>query len=218
MKSTRKPPTLWTGQLLHFVSLIAILTLVWYGWDRLTRPFPIAFWSAIAVPVVHHVYVWLAWRLELKSRFISRTIGFRGYMVGFFLLFAGRFLSLMTIAWLDRSSLGLHLLPQTLLAVILGLLGLYAMYSVVRYFGFERAAGADHFDPQYRALPLVKEGIFRFTNNGMYLFAFLLFWAVALVFNSIAALIVAAFSHAYIWIHFYATEKPDMAFLYDSVK
>ena len=92
------------------------------------------------------------------------------------------------------------------------------MYSVIRYFGFERAAGADHFDSKYRELPLVKEGIFRFTNNGMYLFAFLLFWVIALAFNSIAALIVAAFSHTYIWIHFYATEKPDMVFLYDSDK
>jgi Ser/Thr protein kinase RdoA (MazF antagonist) len=35
-------------------------------------------------------------------------------------------------------------------------------------------------------------------------------------FNSTAALTVAAFSHAYIWVHFYATEKPDMEFLYDS--
>jgi protein-S-isoprenylcysteine O-methyltransferase Ste14 len=147
----------------------------------------------------------------------QQDIGFRGYLVGFFLLFTGRFLSLIAIAWLDRGSLGLQLLPQILLSVILSLLGVYAMYSVIRYFGFERAAGADHFDPKYRTLPLVKEGIYRFTNNGMYLFAFLLFWAVALAFNSTAGMIAAAFSHAYIWIHFYATEKPDMAFLYDPV-
>ena len=29
-----------------------------------------------------------------------------------------------------------------------------------------------------------------------------------------AALIVAAFSHVYIWVHFFATEKPDMHHLY----
>jgi protein-S-isoprenylcysteine O-methyltransferase Ste14 len=79
-----------------------------------------------------------------------------------------------------------------------------------------RASGADHFDPKYRELPLVKEGIFRFTDNGMYIYAFLLFWAIATGFNSAAALIVAAFSHVYIWVHFYATEKPDMGFLYPS--
>ena len=88
------------------------------------------------------------------------------------------------------------------------------MYSVSRYFGMMRAAGADHFDPRYRDLPLVKEGIFRFTNNGMYIYAFLLFWAIAVGFNSSAALAVAVFSHAYIWVHFFATEKPDMDYLY----
>ena len=92
--------------------------------------------------------------------------------------------------------------------------GIYAMYSVKRYFGMARAAGADHFDVRYREMPLVKDGIFRFTSNGMYLYAFLLFWAIAVGLNSSAALAVAAFSHAYIWVHFYATEKPDMNFLY----
>jgi len=88
------------------------------------------------------------------------------------------------------------------------------MYSVRRYFGMARAAGADHFFPQYREMALVKEGIFRFTENGMYIYAFLLFWAIAIGFDSSAALVVAAFSHAYIWVHFYATERPDMQYLY----
>ena len=90
------------------------------------------------------------------------------------------------------------------------------MYSVQRYFGMVRASGADHFDARYRKMPFVKAGIFRFTNNGMYVYAFLLFWALAVGFNSAAALIVAAFSHAYIWVHFFATEKPDMDYLYAS--
>ena len=87
--------------------------------------------------------------------------------------------------------------------------------SVQRQFGMQRAAGADHFDSRYREMPLVEKGIFRFTSNGMYLFGFFLFWAVAVGFNSAAALVVAAFSHLYIWVHFYATEKPDMEFIYD---
>jgi hypothetical protein len=89
---------------------------------------------------------------------------------------------------------------------------------VKRYFGLARAAGLDHFDAQYRDMPLIKEGIFRFTSNGMYVYAFLLFWAIGVGFNSTAALTVAAFSHAYIWVHFYATEKPAMNFLYSSRK
>ena len=48
----------------------------------------------------------------------------------------------------------------------------------------------------------------------MYWYAFLLFWAIAVGFKSSAALTVAAFSHLYIWVHFHATEKPDMNYLY----
>ena len=105
----------------------------------------------------------------------------------------------------------MFLVPVTFIVL---LPGLYAMFSVARYFGIARAAGADHFNYSYRELPLVKEGIFRYTDNGMYVFAFLLFWAVAIGFNSISALVVAAFSHAYIWVHYYSTEKPDMDYLY----
>lgn len=73
-----------------------------------------------------------------------------------------------------------------------------------------RAAGADHFDPSYREVPLVKKGIFRFTDKGTYFYAFPPFWAIAIGFNSGAALAMAAFGHTYVWVHFCATEKPDM--------
>ena len=216
-RSTAKtPPGIWVGQLHHVVCLALLLALVWVAWLALGKPIPAAFWIAIAVPVMHQVFVWLTWRLELRSSATSKSIGFRGYLVFFFLLFGGRFLTLVAIAWMDRGSLTLQILPQAIVTIPLVLLGIYALYSVKRYFGMVRAAGADHFDPRYRDMPLVSEGIFRFTTNGMYLYAFLLFWAIAVGFNSTAALLVAAFSHAYIWVHFYVTEKPDMDFLYPS--
>lgn len=214
MTIARMPPGLWDGQLIHFASLASILTMTWAVWSYLGKPYPAAFWCAIAFPVVHQIFVWLAWRLELRSSATSKTIGFQGYVAFFFLLFAGRFVSLLVLAFIDRGSLNLPALPQTVVTTLLSLLGLYAMYSVKQYFGMMRAAGADHFDPRYRDIPFVKEGIFRFTSNGMYVYAFLLFWAIAVGFNSSAALIVAAFSHAYIWVHFHTTEKPDMNFLY----
>ena len=110
--------------------------------------------------------------------------------------------------------MNLRVLPLTVVTRLLALLGLCAMYSVERYSGMMRAAGADHFDPRYRDIALVKQEIFRFTGSEMYVYAFLLFRAIATGFSSTAALIVAAFSHAYIRAHFYATEKPDMYFLY----
>ncbi len=214
MTTTNKPPGIWVGQLFHLVCLLLLLASLWVAWRSLGKPFPAAYWSAAAMPVVHQVFVWLAWRLELLFSKISQRIGFRGYLVCFFLLFGGRFISLSVLAWMDQGSLQLQPLPQISITLLLALPGLYAAYSAVRYFGMVRAAGADHFEPRYREMPLVREGIFRFSSNGMYLYAFLLFWAIAVGFNSVAALSVAAFSHAYIWVHFFATEKPDMDYLY----
>jgi len=216
MKTAATPPGIWRGQSLHIACLVLLLIVVWVAWKYLGEPHLAAFWIAIAFPVVHQVFVWLAWRLEIDSSATSRAIGLPGYLIGFFLLFAGRFVSLFALASIDHGSLGLPTLPQAIATTLLALLGVYAMVSVVCYFGMVRAAGADHFDPRFRYRPLVKEGIFRFTRNGMYVYAFLLFCAIAFGFNSSAALTVAAFSHAYIWVHFYATEKPDMDFLYAS--
>ena len=216
MNKDESPPSLWHGQLLHLVCGVVLLALVGFVWRSLGSPHPAAFWVAIAFPIVHQLYVWLTWRLELQSFLISKTIGFQAYLILFFILFGGRFVTLLVLAWLDRGSLEIPVLPQAIVTAIFLFVGLYAMYSVRRYFGMARAAGADHFDLRYRSMPLAKEGIFRFTSNGMYIYAFLLFWAIALGFGSAAALTVAAFSHAYIWVHFYATEKPDMDFIYGS--
>ena len=214
MPNRKSPPSLWAGQLLHLCCLTLLLVLTWIIWTNVGKPSPGPFWIAIAVPIAHQIFVWLAWRLELNSSLISNTIGFRWYVILFFILFGGRFVSLLVLAWVDQGSLQLALLPQVIVTIILVLPGIYAMYSVQRYFGMVRASGADHFDSRYREMPFVRAGIFRFTNNGMYVYAFLLFWALAVGFNSAAALIVAVFSHAYIWVHFYATEKPDMDYLY----
>jgi protein-S-isoprenylcysteine O-methyltransferase Ste14 len=105
---------------------------------------------------------------------------------------------------------------RVVICVILGLPAAYTLYSVVRYFGMARAAGIDHFYESYRSKPLVKEGIFKYTSNSMYSFAFLTFWAIAIAGASWAALVVAAFSHAYIWVHYFCTERPDMKAIYDS--
>ncbi len=211
-----EPPGVWTGQRLHAACLAALLAAAWTAWRALGAPFPAAFWTALAFPVAHQVFVWLAWRLELKSSAVSRTIGFGAYLAIFFLLFGGRFVSLLALAWLDRGSLGLAVSARAPLTVLFTLIALYTFYSIARYFGMTRAASADHFDPRIRTLPMVSEGIFRYTANGMYAGGFLAFWVIALGFDSAAALAAAAFSHAYIWVHFQATEKPDMAYLYSS--
>lgn len=48
----------------------------------------------------------------------------------------------------------------------------------------------------------------------MYVFGFLMAWIPGLWFGSAAGLVVALFSHAYIWVHYIATERPDMRRIY----
>jgi hypothetical protein len=52
----------------------------------------------------------------------------------------------------------------------------------------------------------------------MYLFGFALLWAPAVYYSSITALFFALFSHLYIWIHYFCTEKPDMVRIYGGTK
>jgi hypothetical protein len=59
-----------------------------------------------------------------------------------------------------------------------------------------------------------RRGTFRFSPNAMYVFGFCALWIPAFLFQSSAALVFAAFSHAYIWVHYHATEKPDMKRIY----
>jgi len=101
-----------------------------------------------------------------------------------------------------------------ILAAVAAALALYVLYSVLRYFGIARAAGLDHFDPSYHHKPLVKEGIFKYTENVMYIFGLLALWIPGLAATSAPALIAAALTHAYIWVHYYTTEKPDMNRIY----
>jgi len=118
------------------------------------------------------------------------------------------------LGWSNRNSLPIEPWIGYLAAVILLVPAIYLVYSVKRYFSFERAFGIDHFDTSYRNMPLIRKGIFTWTPNAMYVFGFLILWVPALLFQSVAALIVAAFSHLYIWVHYYCTELPDMRRIY----
>ncbi len=173
---------------------------------------------AIAVPVIHQFYVWFVWRAELHfsliSRWFGKRSGFRYYAVGFSILFVFRLLAIITLALANQNSLTLNPAIAVALALAALLPALYLFYSVYRYFGIERAFGIDHFDDRYRTIPFVREGIFRFTNNGMYLFGFLVLWIPGLLLFSKAALLAALFNHIYIWVHYYCTELPDIRHIY----
>lgn len=174
-------------------------------------------WLAIAIPVMHQIYVLLIWRLELYGRVFTRRLGlekaFALYTVGFFVLFAGRLITIIFLAISNHDTLNVDSNIAWTVAALITPVVIYLFYSVRKYFTFERALGIDHFDPDYRK-PFVKQGIFRYTDNGMYVFGLMILYLPGLLLLSEAALLAALFNHVYIWVHYYCTERPDMIEIY----
>jgi len=175
------------------------------------------FWIAVWLPVAHQLYVWFCWRMQLHMELLTRTLrgsAFATYATGFAVLGIARAIVPFLLAIANQDTIAFDPITLRVLAVLALIPALYLFYSVKRYFTFTRAFGIDHFDPSYRRVPFVRRGIFRFTSNGMYVYGFLLFWVPALWWASEAALWVAIFNHIYIWVHYYATERPDMKRIY----
>ncbi len=213
------PPKLTAGLRIHALGLLLLLAVTTWLWLGMEQPHPGIFWLTLAIPIAHQVFVWLSWRLELQSGWTSRKIGYSTYLAIFFALLIGRVVSLVWLAAIDSGSMPMFRQLRHSLGLLFAAPALYTLDSVRKHFGFQRAAGADHFHSHYRRLPLVHEGAFRWNNNAMYTFGFLALWSIAIFLQSQAALLAAAFNHAYIWIHYYATEKPDLKYLYaDSEK
>ena len=216
---------IFAGQFLHLIALLFLLggTVAFSRTQGFSRGslWGIStgtwFFLLIADTVVHQVYVWFCWRVELHHGMLTRWFGhrsFKVYAVGFALLIALRPVLMILLSWSNRGTIPLPPAISILLAGLVTVPALYLLYSVIKYFGFLRAFGLDHFDPHYRTLPLVKKGIFRLTDNAMYSFGFLGLWIPALAFSSLAGVAGALFSHLYIWVHFFCTEKPDMDDIY----
>jgi hypothetical protein len=212
-------------QVLHVV-LLAILLIVLFtvaqtegfltGWF-LGMSTATWFYLAVACPVLHQLYVWFCWRTELHLSLITRTFGEKGftyYSIVFMVLLILRPILITGLAISNRNSLDCNQLLFYGLAFIFTLLCAYLFYSAMKYFGLKRALGIDHFDSSYRREPLIRGGMFRFSSNAMYVFGLLLLWIPGLLCFSRAALLVALFSHIYVWVHYYCVEKPDMKRMY----
>jgi len=172
------------------------------------------FMIAMSVPLIHQTYVWICWRSELCWKSISNTIGFKGYLIIFFILIISR-LSAIVLCFVDYGSLYVPGWFAWILSIILFIPGVYTMYSVKKYFGFLRAAGADHFDPKYRYMPFEKRGIFSWSSNAMYVFAIGIPFAFAVATGSKSMFIVAIYTYISIWLHYFCTEKEDFKYIYD---
>jgi hypothetical protein len=211
-------------QLWHLLSLFILVPITWsfaapamgdkswLGIQEITW-----FWLAVGVPIIHQVIVWIVFRLQLGWATLSKIFGDLDLFVWGLLFLPFLFARVILLLGLARASSDALILTDKFavpLAVVLLIPAIYTLWSIIRYFGLTRALGADHFRVKYRKMPLVKKGIFKWNSNSMYSFAFFILWAIALFSGSQAALSVALFQHAYIWIHYYCTEKPDMEMIY----
>lgn len=174
-------------------------------------------WIAITIPILHQLYVWLVWRLELYQGLFSNYFGeiaaFKIYKVGFSILFISRLIFIIILAVSSKDSLDVEaFISYSLILFILPFV-IYLFYSVKKYFSIDRAFGIDHFVKNYNE-PYIKQGIFRYTNNGMYIYGLMILYIPGLLLFSKAALLVAIFNHIYIWVHYYCTERPDMIEIY----
>ena len=171
------------------------------------------FMIAMSIPLIHQTYVWICWRSELCWNSISNTIGFKGYVILFFILIISR-LSAVVLCFIDYGSLYKPGLLAWILGLIIFIPGAYTMYSVKKYFGFLRAAGADHFDTKYKDLPFENRGIFKWTPNAMYVFAIGIPFSFAVATGSQSMFVVAIYTYISIWLHYFCTEKEDFKVIY----
>lgn len=210
---------LHAGSLLFLVAFISMsinLPLVREG-QAFGLATPAWLWAGVCIAIAHQIFVWGFWRLELYHGALTRALGasaFPTFAVCFAVLGLLRLIVAGIAAYSNRDSLGEPSLYSYSFALALLVPVAYLMFSIYKYFGFKRAIGADHFFECHRNIPLVREGIFRWTGNAMYVFGFLMFWAIAIWYLSAAALVLAAFNHIYIWVHYFCTERPDMRYIY----
>lgn len=211
----------------HFLFLFILLfSLLWIvrtdleflSGEYLSISSKVWFFIAILVPIVHQVYVLIAWRSELYYNSFTNIFGKKGFAYFkwvFFVLIISRPISLIFLSISNNGTLNISLQLAIIISVIFVIPSAYLFYSIKKYFGMDRAFGIDHFEPKkYATIPTVRKGIFRFTSNGMYWFGFLLLYIPGLLALSKAALLVAVFNHLYIWVHYYFTELPDMNEIY----
>ncbi len=178
------------------------------------------FWIALIVPVLHQIYVWLVWRLELYGNIFTGKFGIKKafllYSAGFSILFISRLVFIIILAISNSNTLFVNPFWAYLFAVIITPPIIYLEYSVKKYFTVERAFGIDHFDKNFNK-PFVKEGIFRYIKNAMYVVGLMVLYLPGLLLLSEAALVAALFNHIYIWVHYYTTELPDIKEIYKNV-
>jgi hypothetical protein len=175
------------------------------------------FYASLILAIVHQFVGWLVLRFQVVYFLFTRLFGKYDMVIWgiiFFPLMILRPFMTLAVGLSDFGSLESLRITQIIIGLVLLIPVIYTGWSINKYFGISRALGGDHFRQKYREMPLVNQGAFKFSSNAMYAFAFLLFFAIALLTGSRAALASAMFQYAYIWVHMYCTENPNMDIIY----
>ncbi len=185
----------------------------WLGWTNTTW-----FWLSIGLAVVHQVAAWIVFRLQIGWATLTRVFGRADLVVWgilFQILFIGRMAVVVPLAQATDKTLPIPRPLAVVVALCLLIPFVYTIWSVFKYFGLVRAMVGDHFRMKYREMPLENRGMFKYSSNAMYTFGAFALWAIGLMHLSVPALLLAAFNHIYVWVHYFCTEKPDMDIIYD---
>lgn len=172
---------------------------------------------SIALAILHQAIVAFVFRLQLHRNLLSHLFGDRDmhiWRIIFLPLLIVRPITVFLTGWADPVSIGMAQPIEWLIGGLFLALAIWGMHSVLTHFTIRRALGGDHFRDEIAALPLVRKGLFKYTDNAMYGVVFLGLWGIALLCDSWNALVLAFFQHCYIWVHMYCTEKPDMEWIY----
>ncbi len=171
----------------------------------------------ILVVIIHQVIVAIVFRSQLHFAVMTRLLGANALKIWgaiFMPFLIARPLLVLATGIADYNSLDGSQSLRIIGGILLLAVAVWGAHSVAKYFGINRALGGDHFYDEYANMPLVNEGAFKYTSNAMYGVVFLGLWGIALLTGSWNALVLALFQHAYIWVHMYCTEDPDMKVIY----
>lgn len=222
IRATSSIGDLFEGQLQH----AAILFLMWAGVCTLLErggDTPLGLtaygWAGLSIwlAVIHQVIVAGVFRLQLHRNLMTRLFGDRDMKVWamiFLPLLLARPLTVIMTGWADDVPITGWREVEIVLGVLILIPAVWAAHSTLVHFTLPRALGGDHFRDEIAALPMVDKGVFKYTSNGMYGVVFFGLTGIALLFGSWNALMLALFQHAYIWVHMYCTESPDMRRIY----
>lgn len=171
----------------------------------------------IALALLHQGIVAVVFRLQLHRNLMTRLFGRADMAVWaavFMPLLVVRPIAVILVGASDFVPITEHRGVEVALGAVLLTAAIWAMHSTLVHFTLRRALGGDHFREEVASMPKVNKGAFRYTDNAMYGVAFLGLWGIALLFGSWNALVLAWFQQAYIWVHMYCTEAPDMRWIY----